>query len=577
MIIHRNCRVSARRLTVWLAIILTVACALAPRLRSEPPAPTTRQAPRLVVLVVFDQMRADYQERWKDLFTEGGFRRLQSEGAWFQNCSYPYAYTLTGPGHASLATGCSPRTHGIINNEWYERASRAIVGCVESPRFAPSGKQSGKTASPERLMTPTFADRLKDATEGRARVVSLSIKDRSAVLLGGHRADVCCWMDGDTGSFTTSGYYRGGLPGWAADFNRARPADAWLGRRWERLLPQLDYAQRSGPDDVVGEGFAKGQGRTFPHALGALSTKPGKAYYQALYASPFENDLLLQLAKRAIDAEKLGQRGDPDVLCISFSCTDSVGHVWGPDSQEVLDVTLRADRIMRDLLAHLDAQLGRGAYLMVVSADHGVCPLPEVSRAAGREAGRIDPKLLASRADAFLGEKFGKPAGSAQWIEGGGEALPWLYLNQRLIRERSLQLTAVENELANWLKQQPGIQTAYTRTQLMSGILDTDQPGRQVQLSFYPDRSGDVGVVVKPYHIIWSAFPGTGTTHGSPHPYDTHVPFLVFGPNVVSGVRQDAVSPQAAAPIMLEALNIAAPRDMESAAPAGLWQNHVKR
>jgi hypothetical protein len=569
-------RATARRLTAWLAAILIGACGLAP-LRSKPASAATRLPPRLVVLIVFDQMRADYQERWKDLFTEGGFRRLQSEGAWFQNCNYPFAYTFTGPGHASLATGYSPRTHGIINNEWYDRASHAIVGCVENPRFGASGKPSGKTASPERLMSPAFADRIKEATGGRAQVVSLSIKDRSAVLLGGHRADVCCWLDGDTGTFTTSGYYRGGLPGWVADFNRVRPADAWLGRSWERLLPQLDYTQRSGPDDVVGEGFAKGQGRTFPHALGAGSMKPGKAYYQALYASPFENELLLQLASRGIDAGKLGQHADPDVLCISFSCTDSVGHVWGPDSQEVLDVTLRADRIMRDLLAHLDARVGRGAYLMVVSADHGVCPLPEVSRAAGRDAGRIDPKLLASRADAFLGEKFGKPAGPAQWIEGGGEALPWFYLNQRLIRERGLQSTAVENALADWLKRQPGIQTAYTRTQLTAGIPDTDPLGRQVQLSFYRDRSGDVGVVVKPYYIIWSAFPGTGTTHGSPHPYDTHVPFFVFGSKVVAGVRRDAVIPQAAAPIMLDALDIPAPRDTEAAAPGGLWQGEGKR
>lgn len=563
---HRRLRV-----LLFFFVCLPLLAASAGQSASASSTESTPAQPRLLVLVVFDQMRADYQERWQDLFVAGGFRRLQTEGAWFQNCRYPYAYTFTGPGHASMSTGLSPDRHGIINNEWYDRAAHAVVGCVESVAQAgpPSGGRA-KSASPERLLSAAFADRLKEA-HADSRVVSVSIKDRAAVLLGGHRADVCCWMDENTGSFVTSGYYRAGLPNWVTEFNSRHPADRWVGRSWEHLLPQLDYARRSGPDDVKGEGTGKEQGRTFPHPF-SHATKPSRAYYQALYASPFENDLLLDLAKRAIDAEHLGQHDTPDALCVSFSCTDSVGHVWGPDSQEVLDVTLRADRVVKDLLDYLDLRVGRGRYLLAFSADHGVCPLPDVSRAAGRDAGLVDPRLLATRAETFLGETFGKASGAARWLEGGADAEPWLYLNRKLAKERALAPAKVEQALADWLVKQTGIRAAYTRTQLLGNLPQGDEIGRMVQRSFYPSRSGDVGIVLKPYYILWSALPGTGTTHGSPYDYDTHVPLFIFGARVAVGVRKQPVMPQSVSAIFLHAIGLAAATGTEDV-PDGLWAN----
>ena len=371
----------------------------------EPPvasAPAAVPEPcRLAVLVVFDQLRGDYLERWRPLWGEGGFRRLQADGAWFTNCHYPFACTETGPGHATLATGRSPESHGIVGNYWYDRRAAAEVYCVAGTRpyqGVPAGAAGDGASTPERLLGPTIGDALRDATGGRGRIIALGLKDRSAVFLAGRRPDACYWFDHWTGGFMTSTYYRDGPHPWVAEFNRGRPADRWFGHDWTRLRPDLDYAAHSGPDDGPGEATGWMQGRTFPHpTTGGLNRLAGgrydnRDYYGALATSPFANELLLELAKRAIDAERLGADDVPDLLGLGLSATDPIGHSWGPDSQEVLDAVLRADRLLADLLAHLDARVGAGRYLVVLTSDHGVCPLPEVARARGRDAGRVPAK-----------------------------------------------------------------------------------------------------------------------------------------------------------------------------------------
>jgi hypothetical protein len=415
-----------------------------------------------------------------------------------------------------------------------------------------------------------LADALKQATAGKGRAVALSFKDRSAVLPGGRRPDACYWLDTATGQFVTSTYYRDGLHAWVEDYNKAQPADRWAGKEWTRLRPDLDYARYSGPDDVVGEGKGVFQGRAFPHPMGGAGASVLKpAYYGALYNSPFGNEVLLGLVKRAIDAERLGTRDVPDLLCVSFSCNDPVGHCWGPDSQEVFDVTLRSDLIVKDLLAHLDAKIGKGRYIVAVTADHGVCPLPEVTRSQGKEAARVSPNLLITGAEDFLDRKFGARAGKVRWLEATTE--PWLYLNRQLIAQRALKEADVEAALAGWLKGQEGIQAAYTRAQLTAGVPADDTIGKMVQRSFQPDRCGDLYVLLKPYHLLSSPL-GTGTTHGTPYAYDTHVPLLVYGPGVRAGARQDAVTPQAAAVILARVLGIKPPTGAEATVPEGLFE-----
>jgi hypothetical protein len=544
--------------------------------------PAASNSPRLAVLVIFDQLRGDYLSRWEKLFGERGFRRLQQEGAWFTNCHYPYSDTFTAAGHASISTGCSPSEHGIIDNDWYDRAAGKDVYCVVTgryervppvPRSEPVSeteqKRIAKTSvSPERLLAPAFGDALKEATGGKGRVVALSLKDRSAVLPAGRHPDACYWFDSRDGIFVTSTYYRLQLHPWVAEFNRSRPADRWFGKAWERFRPDLEYSFYSGPDDVSAEGRGFGQERTFPHPMMGGKTKISEDYYQAVVASPYGNELLLGLTLTAIDAEHLGCTDTSDFLSVSFSSNDLIGHCWGPDSQEVLDVTLRSDQILQRLLDHLDAKVGKGRYVLALTADHGICPLPEVARSQGKDAGRVPVDLLGSRAEAFLNKTFGQKDEKARWLEA--KASSWIYLNRALLQKRGLDPAQVEEALADWLKQQPGILTAYTRSQLQKGLPPDDPIGARVRRSFHRERSGDVAVVLKPYHLFSFPFV-TGTTHGTPHPYDTHVPLLIFGPRLRPGVHEEAVTPEATAAILAHALGIPPPSRAQAPLPERLF------
>jgi hypothetical protein len=566
-----------RRLALFLlsaGIVVLASCAVqVPREAPAAPAADDGRV-RLAVMVVFDQLRGDYLSRWQDLFGSDGFRRLQRDGAWFQNCHYPFADTVTAAGHASLPTGTSPATHGIVENEWFDREAGELIYCVTSDRYRrvppPLPDKASKQptgASPDRLLVPTVGDGLKAATNGKGRVVSLSFKDRSAVLPGGRQPDACYWFDPATGTFVTSTYYRDRVAPWVDDFNRGKPADHWFGRDWTRLRPDLDYEPRSSPDDQDGEGRGILQGRTFPHPMTAALTAPAGLYYQALYTSPFGNNLLLDFARRAIDAEELGRHDTPDLLCVSFSSNDAIGHVWGPDSQEVLDVTLRSDEIVRDLMNHLDARVGKGRYLLVLTADHGVCPLPEVSHRQGRDASRLPLDFLTGKVQGFLDDTFGAGDGKDRWLETVPP--PWVYLNHKLLAQRGLKSSKVEEALAGWLKQQPGIQAVYTRTQLLNGVPADDAVGQTVVRSFYPERSGDLMIVLKPYWLFSSLL--MTTTHGTPHDYDTHVPLLVYGPGVKPGVRTDAVTPLATAAILAHGLGIEPPAKAEAPVPPDLF------
>jgi hypothetical protein len=565
---------AAWRRSLSTLVCLLICLDLAPGAQFPALAPASQPlpagGPRLIVLVVFDQLRADYLERWQDLWEEGGFRRLQKEGAWFQNCNYPYACTFTGPGHGSIVTGCSPARHGIVGDYWLDRATGKDIDCAVTKDYQPvplNQAIGNGGSSPCALLAPPVGDLLKTATDGKSRVVSLSLKDRSAVLMGGFKPDACYWLDVWSGQFMTSTYYRDRLHGWVAEFNRGKPADGWFGKDWTRLRPSLDYVRYSGPDDVAAEDKAWFQGRTFPHPTTGGLDKPGRDYYGAVACSPYGNELLLQLAERAIDGEQLGRHETPDLLCVSFSANDDVGHAWGPDSQEVLDMTLRSDRLVRDLLNYLDSHVGRGEYLLLLTSDHGVCPMPELSRRQGKAAGRIPPRHLLNQAEQYLDEHLGKSGDKGHWFEGRADC--WLYLNSKVLDNRGIQAKFAEATLADWLKQQPSILSAYTRTQITSRPPENAME-QLVWRSFRTDRCGDVAVILKPYYLMTSGL--RGTLHGSPHEYDTHVPLLVFGKAAAAGRHAEPTSPLAVAAIICEAVHISPPTHAEVATPPRLLQ-----
>ena len=552
------------------------------------PIPESRARVKLAVLVVFDQMRGDYLARWQHLFGRDGFRRLTTDGAWFTNCHYPYGVTTTGPGHASILTGTCPDRHGIVNNNWNEKGSDAYCAADARhavfppvpPSFDPKTGKPGKPplgGSPERLLSETVADVLKQTYGDRAKVFGLSLKDRSAILPTGKRPNGAFWFDG---RLVTSTYYTDRVdrkfPDWAKMFNYPHHADHWFGHDWIRSRPSLDYSRYSSPDDAPGEGIGAKQGRTFPHKMDGGLQAPGQEYYDALSNSPNGNEMLLNVAKQCIVSERLGRDAVPDLLVVSFSSNDLIGHTWGPDSQEVLDVTLRSDALVADFLRFLDAEVGKGEYALALTADHGICPIPEASQAKGRPAQRVSKFVLQDRAERFLRERFSKieMKEKPNWIEAF--SMPWIYLNPRLVQACGSSKEVVHAMLARFLANQPELATAFAREELSRDTPSRNLLHQLMKRSYHPARCGDVCVVLKPLDLPSERKANellkeeTGTTHGSPYDYDTFVPLLVYGPGVSGGPRNEPVTPQAAAAIFSRFLGLRSPADAEFPVPASL-------
>ena len=542
--------------------------------------PEDRPRVKLAVLVVFDQMRGDYLARWQHLFGHDGFRRLTSEGAWFTNCHYPYGVTTTGPGHASILTGTCPDRHGIVNNNWHEKNSDAY--CAANDRYTiypvvPPDPKTGKPVkpplggTPERLLSETVADVLKQTYGEKAKVFGLSLKDRSAILPTGRRPNGAFWFDG---RLVTSTYYLDRVdrpfPRWAKVFNTPSHADRWFDQDWLRAQPGLNYERYSGPDDALGEGSGTKQGRTFPHKMNGGLKAPGKEFYDAIANSPYGNELLLNVAKQCILAERLGRDATPDLLVVSFSSNDLIGHTWGPDSQEVLDVTLRSDALMADFLRFLDAEVGKGQYALALTADHGICPLPEVSQAQGRPAHRVNKVPLQERAERFLRDRFSKVdvKEKTNWIEAF--SMPWIYLNPRLVQASGASKETVHAMLARFLANQPDLATAFAREELTRETPTRNLLHQRMKRSYHPARCGDVCVVLKPLDIPSVLNEEFGTTHGSPYDYDTFVPLVVYGPGVSGGPRNEPVTPQATAAIFSQFLGLRRPADAEFPVPTTL-------
>lgn len=585
---------------IYPAILLVVAGALTSAFfasRSEPPAtqpePPPRQqptpaapAPKLVVLVVFDQMRGDYMTRWAEHYSPDGFERIKKEGVWFSECHIPYACTSTGPGHASLATGAPPSVHGIIENEWFDRKTGERMYCCQPkrpydlippvpPELGKPGRGSANGYSPERLLAQTAGESLQEATKGKGRVFSLSIKDRTAVLMGGQKPDGAYCFDVRDGKFHTGAFYgRDAEHAWVKEFNAGKPADAWFDKKWERLKPDLDYAKFSGPDDVEAEAPGiNGQGRTFPHPFRGKLDAPAAPYYAAVEASPAGNELLLTLAKKCVTAEKLGRGEAPDLLYVSFSSTDLVGHLYGPDSQEVMDITLRADKIVAELLAFLDTEIGKDRYTLVLTADHGVCPLPELASTKQQYAAAVRKPVgeLAADLDTALTKKFGLDgAVPTPWIEVFDDGVwPWMYLNHKAIASRNLKIEDVAAAARDMIAGRGYIDAAFTRQELEDKNA-ADKPFlAMAKLAYYPERCGDVLVIPKP-GVLVTNYKG-GTSHSSPQPYDAHVPFLVFGAGVPAlGQRKEKVSSLSIAPTLTWALGVPAPKHATGTPPEAL-------
>jgi Type I phosphodiesterase / nucleotide pyrophosphatase len=513
---------------------------------------TTEQGGRLVVVVVIDQFRGDYLTKFGPLFAADGFTAMQSQGIWYDHLHHTHASSLTGPGHATIATGVNPNVHGIVGNDWFDRTRNQKIYSASGDRAyerVPLGtpsKVDGGGLAPERLLVPTVGDVLVASKQGR--VFSLALKDRTAILLGGKQPSGAYFYDPKTGEFVTTTFYRERLPGWVEQFNRAKHVDKWLGKPWERLSEEFHYKQYAGLDAAPGErlGLSKAD-HVFPHGLGNSANAD---YFTALEGTPMANELLWKLGQACIEAENLGQAGGTDLLWLGLSANDIIGHAFGPDSHEVLDATLRTDRLIAEILKTLEQKLGTGRYTLIVTSDHGICPLPETGKHP--EAERFDPLEEYCPLNTVLNEKFGTTG--VLWVER--IEFPWVYFNNRAIDAHKIARPELEEAAAQWAANRPNnAEAAFGRTALAGPPMNTDL-GRMVQRSFHPDRSGDVYLVNKPFSLPLGKF-SVGTTHGTPHPYDTHITLLVYGHKVPArGLQAKPTSSLIVALVIAHALGL---------------------
>ncbi len=528
------------------------------------------EPPALIVVISLDQFRQDYLEKFRPYFSAGGFNLFLNRGTAFTNCHYRHSLTKTGPGHAVLLSGVHANIHGIIANDWIDRNTFVRVNCVDDPSVEVLGlaestggvRMPGSKAmigrSPKNYLVTTVGDELKAERGGQPRIIGISNKDRAAVLMGGQLASAAYYTEG--AHFVSSTYYMKELPQWVRDFNAAGKQDAYFGRVWDRVLPVEAYAIQ-GPDDSPGEFTGLGLGRTFPKTVTGGDAKPGANFYETLIHTPFASEILADFARAAIENENLGRRGVTDMLCLSFSSTDYIGHDTGPESHEVMDMAVRIDRILEGLFKFLDARIGLDRCLIVLSADHGAAPLAERLKAIDPRfpAGRIDNALVLRTTEAALDRAFGSLAGAGRWIVPDGYSL---LLAPEALAEKKIARPAAESVVRDALMTLDFVEAAYTRTQLEAGNVNTEY-GRRALLSFNRERSGDVFYQSKPF---WFDRDGFGTNHGSPYNYDTHVPLLWFGAGIPAGVRSEPVGVDDLAPTLARLLGLTAPPRSEGRA-----------
>jgi predicted AlkP superfamily pyrophosphatase or phosphodiesterase len=501
------------------ALLLALLLVLAGPNVSAQAAPQT--APKLVLLVAIDQFRYDYLSRFRNQYT-GGLRRLLERGAVFVNANLEHYPTVTAVGHSTMLSGATPAISGIIGNDWYDREEGRQVTSVSDAGTKLLGAPGEAGSSPRRLLVSTVGDELKVAGSRESKVIGISMKDRSAVLPAGRMANAAYWYDDDSGAFVSSTYYFAELPGWVEAFNNRRQANAFAGKAW------LEAANGT--------------------AVRKLPDNPGKELTTAVYNSPFGNDLVELFTEAAIDAERLGQRGVVDLLAVSFSSNDAIGHSYGPDSPEVHAVSIGVDRTLGRLFDYLDRRLGEGGYLVALTADHGVSPVPETLVAQNQAGGRIRGDFFAPIRNA-LEARFGP----GKWVLSTAGSSP--YLDYGLIAKHRLDPAEVRKVAAEAAASIPHVARVYTRDQLLKQRSAVDLIDSRVMRSFHARRSGDLEIILDPYWIRGTS----GTTHGTPYNYDAHIPLIFMGPGIVAGRHYKAVALNDLAPTIAAILDIEPP------------------
>jgi len=492
--------------------------------------------PKLVVVIVIDQFRGDYLERYRDQFGDGGFRVFLDRGAYFTDCNYDYANTRTAPGHATLFTGTYTSGHGIVSNEWWDPQKKKRVTSVEDDATKLVGAGVGKTgpgASPRNLLSDTLGDELKLATGGKARVFAVSLKDRAAVLPAGFSGDAAYWIDPKSGDWITSTYYRPDLPEWVRNFNGSHRTEKFWNREWK---------------DSDG------------NTLGSTAPRNGKdgapaGFYEVVGSTPFANDYQLEFAKELVLYEKLGAGSATDLLVISLSANDILGHQVGPDSPQMRSMALELDRQLAEFFGFLGHQIGMANVWMALSADHGVAPLPEFAKTLRLPAANLDAKALREQINSMLSKKYAK---KANYLLDLDYPLAWLsedaFAGVFIGHSAGQKESEAEADAGEAMKQ-AGLAGYFTKSQLARGETPATEVGRRYAHSYSPEGGWYVIGIPRPFHV------GTakGTDHASPFSYDTHVPFAFYGLAFQPGIYRTHAEPVDLAVTLASLLGINAP------------------
>lgn len=538
-----------RRLLAIAATLLAVGCSHQPT--AGPDAAPAR--PRLVVLLVVDGLPQRQLLDYREQLAPDGLARFLDRGAWFADAHYGHAFTVTGAGHAVLLTGAYPHRTGIIGNEWRSPVTGEIEYCTGDAAHKYIGHATKRLdgTSPKNLKVETLGDVLR-TLDPASKVVAISGKDRGAILPGGHKGTAYMFQ-ATTGHFASSTYYMKEHPKWVADFNAANPADRWFKTEWKPLLPESAYA-KSLPDAQTW--YFKGG--ALPKVIGS-GDKPAAPFYAELLRSPFSDVLTLEFAQAAIAGEALGRDEAPDILSVSLSGHDYVNHAYGAESRVSHDHVLQLDRALQAFFRHLDEKVGRSGYVAVLTADHGFMPAPEFAMSQGHRAGRQSGSQTLGRLNKALSSKYGE----GEWVRffSGRAAV----LNRAIIDANRHDRDAVAHDTRQLLLDEPGILAAYTRAELESGSRAGQPHFGQMVRTWHREISGDVEFVLRPYWMMTSS--SSVTTHGSPHPYDTHVPVAFYGPAWVRAGRRDGrVEVADIAPTLAQVLGVRPPAASEGRA-----------
>lgn len=504
------------------------------------------ERPKLVVGIVVDQMRWDYLYRYQKRYTDGGFKRLLGEGFSCENTMIPYVPSVTAIGHTCIYTGSVPSIHGIAGNNFVKDGKK--VYCTDDDSVKPVGTTSvAALMSPRNLWVSTIGDEMKIASNGRAKVVGVALKDRASILPAGHNPNGAFWFDDQTGCFITSSYYMDHLPKWVEAFNDKRLPEQYLSQKWNTLYPKNTYTESTTDENEYENGIREGVKATLPLNLPELYKKYG---YGIIRNTPFGNSLTLDMAKAAIDGEQLGADDETDLLAVSCSSTDYIGHQVGTHAIETEDTYLRLDKVIADFLAYLDSKVGKGNYLVFLSADHGAMNNAAFLQDRRIPAGSWDASATAKKLNHVLAKEDPEAGDIVKTVMNYQ-----VFFNRDVIKSKQLDFDNIKQTVVNVLKEDPSVQYACDMAKASTESIPEEVKSRIIN-GYNRERSGDVVIILKPNFYAHGM---KGTDHGAWNSYDTHIPLVFMGWGIKHGATTKQTFMTDIAPTIAAMLHVQAP------------------